>query len=392
VSRNGEASREETIEPQASLYALEVDTFGAGIDGRRAPSPAMSPEDSLGNMQTLDLWRKQIKLTYPVETTERQQLPVSGRKLEARSGHNMRYGQVAGVDKPLSRLVLGTMLEGAVSYVPHASVLFDDFIERGGNCFDTAHIYGSEAVFGNWLQRRGVRDQVVVLCKGAHTPNNNPTDLTSQLLISLERMQLDYADLYMMHRDNPDIPVSEFVDVLNEHLRAGRIKAFGGSNWTIERVEEANRYAHENGLQGFSAVSNNFSLARMVNEVWSGSIATSDPQSRGWFTTTQMPLFAWSSQARGFFVRGNPEYTDDSELVRCWYSEDNFRRLERVQTMAQERNVSPINLALAYVLNQPFPTYALIGPRTLSETRTSLPGLDIELTPQELSWLNLEEW
>jgi aryl-alcohol dehydrogenase-like predicted oxidoreductase len=129
-----------------------------------------------------------------------------------------------------------------------------------------------------------------------------------------------------------------------------------------------------------------------VNPVWAGSISTSDPQSRGWFTTSQMPLFAWSSQARGFFVRGNPDYTEDGELVRCWYSDDNFRRLERVQQIAKERGVSPINIALAYVLNQPFPTYALIGPRTLSETRTSLPGLDIELAAEDLRWLNLEEW
>jgi aryl-alcohol dehydrogenase-like predicted oxidoreductase len=178
---------------------------------------------------------------------------------------------------------------------------------------------------------------------------------------------------------------------LNGHLQAGRVRSFGASNWSVERVEEANRYAHENGLRGFSAVSNNFSLARMVNPVWHGSISTSDAESRSWFAKTQMALFAWSSQARGFFVRGNPEYTADGELVRCWYSEDNFRRLERVQELAQKRGVSPINIALAYVLNQPFPTYALIGPRALSETRTSLPGLDIELTADELRWLNLED-
>ena len=64
--------------------------------------------------------------------------------------------------------------------------------------------------------------------------------------------------------------------------------------------------------------------------------------------------------------------------------------LEQALEMAKKRNVLPINIALAYVLNQPFPTLALIGPRQLSETRTSLPALDIALTPDEVNWLNLE--
>jgi aryl-alcohol dehydrogenase-like predicted oxidoreductase len=77
-------------------------------------------------------------------------------------------------------------------------------------------------------------------------------------------------------------------------------------------------------------------------------------------------------------------------MVRAWYSDDNFQRLARVNELAKKKNAAPINLALAYVLNQPSPTFALIGPRTLSETRTSLPALDIELTDAEMRWLNLE--
>jgi aryl-alcohol dehydrogenase-like predicted oxidoreductase len=279
---------------------------------------------------------------------------------------------------------------------PHAAAMFDDFFAKGGNTFDTAYIYAGgviERVLGQWIKTRNVREQVVVMTKGAHTPFCTPQDLSRQLLESLDRQQTDYADLYLMHRDNPQIPVGEFVDVLNEHKSAGRIKAFGGSNWSIARGQEANEYAKKNGKTGFAAVSNNFSLARMVGAPWAGCISASDVESRGWFSKTQMPLFAWSSQARGFFLPGRaaPEKKDDAELVRCWYSDDNFKRLERVNEMASKRSVLPINIALAYVLNQPFPTFALIGPRQLSETRTSFAALDIELSPQELRWLNLED-
>src|SRR6185437_8028918 len=97
----------------------------------------------------------------------------------------------------------------------------------------------------------------------------------------------DHADIYMMHRDNLEIPVGEFVDGMNDLVKAGQVKVFGGSNWTLARVQEANDYAAKKGLQGFSVVSNNFSLARMVDPVWTGCVAASDPESRAWFTKTQ---------------------------------------------------------------------------------------------------------
>jgi predicted dehydrogenase/aryl-alcohol dehydrogenase-like predicted oxidoreductase len=388
LNRIGQGSEDVIVETDRSLYAYEADLFADSVAAGKVVFPAMSPEDALGNMQTLDMWRKEIGLQYP---DEKAPTTASGRALKVQQKPPMRYVSLAGIEKPISRLVLGTMLEGAIDKVSHGTALFDYWIESGGNSFDTAQIYGSEPIVGNWLQSRGVRDDVVLIVKGAHTPNCNPESLTRQLHQSLENLQTGHADLYMMHRDNLDIPVDEFVDVLNEHVQAGRIKAFGGSNWSIERIQQANKYAQQKGLQGFTVASNNFSLASMVNEVWSGCISSSDKASREWFTKTQTALFAWSSQARGFFVRGDRNFTADSELVRCWYSDDNFQRLERVKELAAKRNVLPINIAAAYVLNQPFPIFALIGPRALSEIRTSLPALEIELTEQELRFLNLED-
>jgi predicted dehydrogenase/aryl-alcohol dehydrogenase-like predicted oxidoreductase len=394
VNRNGEESRDVVVEAPAGLYTIEADTVAANIERRQAPSPAMSWADTLGNIKTLERWRLELDFLFDAEKPGAPMPPVDNRPLKVRGGNNMKYGRIEGIDKQVSRLVLGTMLEGAVLREPHGFALWDEFFRCGGNCFDTAHIYGgglNESTFGRWMKNRGIRDDLVIIGKGAHTPYCDPENLTSQLLISLERMQVDKVDIYMMHRDNPDIPVGEFVDVLNGHVQAGRIGIFGGSNWSTQRTDEANEYAKSKGLQGFSVLSNNFSLARMVDPVWGGCIQSSDPESREWFTRTQTPLFAWSSQARGFFVRADRDYTADKDLVRCWYSDDNFDRYERVQKMAKECGVIPINIALAYVLNQPFPTYPLIGPANLYELHTGLPALDIELTPEELRWLNLED-
>jgi aryl-alcohol dehydrogenase-like predicted oxidoreductase len=127
-----------------------------------------------------------------------------------------------------------------------AAPLFDAFAEAGGTLFDTAFHYGagrSDTIVGHWLHDRGMRDQCVIIGKGAHTPNCNPAAVTPQLMQSLEMLKTDHIDVYFLHRDNPDVPVGEWVDVLDEHFRAGRIRSFGGSNWTPGRIDAANAYA-----------------------------------------------------------------------------------------------------------------------------------------------------
>lgn len=373
------------------LYGLEADAFAAALASGAKDVPQMSVADTLGNLATLDAWREAAGFVYESEKPEKFLHTHTRRPLAKRADAPMRYGRVDGIALPVARLLMGCDNQRTM---PHAAAMWDDYVERGGNAFDTAYVYGNglqERLLGQWIRNRGVRSQVVVIAKGAHTPLCTPEWLTRQLEESLERLQTGYVDFYFMHRDNLDVPVGEFVDVLNTHVRAGRIKVFGGSNWTIERMAEANEYARRKGVQGFGALSNNFSLARMVDPVWGGCISASDAASRRWLTETQIPLFAWSSQARGFFTeRAGRDKLSDEQLVRCWYADDNFARRERAIALAAKKGVAPVAIAAAYVLHQPFPTFALIGPRVISETVSSLPCLDVTLTPEEVAWLNLE--
>jgi predicted dehydrogenase/aryl-alcohol dehydrogenase-like predicted oxidoreductase len=396
VHKNGEKEPVEHVtEADVTSFTLEVDAFGDAVHAGKtqAAAPAMSWADSLGNLKLLDAWRAQIGVMYDFEKPETfPKVTAANRPLAVNPKHNMKYGSVPLLGKKVSRLIMG--VDNQVT-MPHAAGIFDYWFESGGNAFDTAYIYAgglNEKLLGQWIKNRGVRNDVVVIAKGGHTPYCNPADIAKQFATSLERMQLDHADLYMMHRDNLEVPAGEFIDVLNQQVKAGKLTAFGGSNWSLERVQAANDYAKQHGLQGFSIVSNNFSLARMVAPVWGGCIMASDPASRAWFTKTQLALFPWSSQARGFFTERahRDQALNDEEMNRCWVSEDNWQRRDRVLEMAKKKNVLPINIALAYVLNQPFPTFPLIGPRTLEELRTSLPGLDISLSEDEVKWLNLE--
>ena len=381
---DGEPERVE-VATDRWLYAIEADHVAENIDRREASFPGMTWEDSLANMRTLDRWRAAIGVEYDAERPEALTVPVHGRPLARRSGAKMTYGSVDGVDKPVSRVVMGTLNRHDLR---HASVMYDDFFEMGGTCFDTARTYGdgrSEATLGRWLRNRDLREQVVVVTKGAHTPNCYPEVVTAQLAQSLDALGTDYVDVYLLHRDNAEVPVGEFVDVLDEHAVAGRIRAFGGSNWTIARFEEANEYAAKHGRTGFAVLSNNFSLARMLEPPWEGCVAASDPDSRRWLEAGQVPLLSWSSQAQGFFAGDG-----STAFPASWLSDDNVERRERARSLAREKGVEPTSIAVAYVLAQPFPVFPIIGPATMRETASSLEALTVQVTPDEAAWLNLE--
>ncbi len=376
----------------AEPYALEADAAIAALASGAVEAAQMTLDETLATARTLDRWRAAIGLRYPFEAETADVPTVSGRPLRVRDDAPMRYGEVPGVGKRMSRLVMGVDNQPDLA---HASAIFDMFVEQGGNVFDTGYVYGGgvlEGRLGRWIQNRGIRDDVVVITKGAHTPYCDPESLTRQLLESLDRQGTDHADIYMMHRDNPDVPVGEFVDVLDEHRRAGRIRVFGGSNWTPARFDEANAYAAANGRHGFEVLSNHFGLAEAYDVPWDGCEHATDPASKRWLEERQVPLLPWSSQARGFFTgRAAPGDTSDAELVRCYYSDDNFERLRRARELGEQYGVPATAIALAYVLHQPFPTFPLFGPRTIAEARSSMTGLSVELSPEQVAWLDLRD-
>ena len=313
----------------------------------------------------------------------------------------MHYATIPGVEKPVSRLVQGTaMING--SNQEWGLSLFDSVFELGCNTFDTAHGYGggqTERVLGRWMRERGLQDQVVIITKASH-PNADrkrvtPYDITSDLHDSLVRLQLDTIDLYLLHRDDPAVPVGPIVEVLNEHKAAGKIKVFGGSNWSRQRIQEANEYAAAHGLTPFAISSPNFSLAEQFQEPWPDCISISkDAESRAWYAQNQMPLFAWSSLAGGFFsgrfTRDNLGTFDqyfDKVCVDTYCYEANFQRFDRAAQMAQEKGVSVAQAAMAYVVNQPLNLFPLVAHESRDELAANLAAFDLKLTSDELAWL-----
>lgn len=315
----------------------------------------------------------------------------------------MIYGHVPGIERRVARVVQGTVMLSS-DEEERGFALLDDVLGLGGNAFDTAHHYGRgdcERVFGRWVRERGVRDEVFVIGKGAHHSEDRdrvtPFDITADLHDSLARFGFDHIDLYLLHRDDPSVPVGPIVETLNRHLEEGLIGAYGGSNWSVGRIREANDHAREHGLAPFVASSPNLSLAVQAKEPWPGCVSISGPEGEGarrWYTGEGMPLFTWSSLAGGFFSgrfsRDNLDSFDDDLDVLCaetYGHEENFERLDRAQALAEDRGLTLPQVALAYVLSQPMEVFALVGCNTGEEFRANARAAGVGLTPEEVSWL-----
>ena len=260
---------------------------------------------------------------------------------------------------------------------------------------------------GDWIRRRGNRADLMIHAKGAHTEGRRqrvtPTDIRCDINETLTCLAVQTVDVFTLHRDDAARPVGPLLECLAEARDAGHLRCYGASNWSRGRLEEADDYADSRGLARFALSSPQFSLAVPNEPSWPGCLDARDAQSRRWYERTQRPLFAWSALALGFFTgRYEPRESLDPaqvaaleadpwtrDVLRVFYSADNFRRRSRAEELAVERGVSATQIALAWVLHQPLALFAVVGPRSVPELEELFAVFDISLTPTELAWLDL---
>lgn len=318
----------------------------------------------------------------------------------------MEYRKIPFVEKEASRIVFGTatapMMAGEES-----GEFFDALYEMGINTFDTARQYNlAEKVLGDWMASRNMRDKVNIITKGAHhlpdgTKRVSRIGIEEDLKRSQELLQTDHFEMYLLHRDDETVPVGEIVEILNELHERGAIGAFGGSNWTRERVEEANAYAAAHGLVPFTISSPNYGLAEQRGDVWGGGSTTiSGPaheKDREWYAGQHMPIIAYSSLARGMFAgrirstqRDQAEKLLDEFAVKGYCCEDNFQRLARTEELCEEKGCTVAQLALAYILCQKeLDVFAVCSSTSPERIRDNIRALSVKLTEEELEWLDL---
>ncbi len=301
----------------------------------------------------------------------------------------MQTVALSNTDLHVSSFCLGVMPLGDRYGGKEGDALLDLFVEHGGSFFDTAHCYcfwtdagagSSERALADYLHRRGLWSEVTVATKGGHPSEPGyrtvdqylaPGRIAADIDDSLGRMRIDTIDLYWLHRDDPRVPVAEIVDCLNAEVDAGRIRYFAGSNWSGARLEEANAYAAANGRQGFLASQPCWSLA---NKPMGRTMRELSVEDWEYHARSRLPVIPYSPTAQGYFA-------SNAGKGKAYDRPENAARLQKVNTLAAQLGKSPNQIALAWLMNQPFPVIPILGTGNPDHLLDALDAEGIELDP-----------
>jgi len=315
----------------------------------------------------------------------------------------MNYKKIEDLDLSTSNIVMGTgfnhMMRGSRK---EAFKMLDYAFECGINIFDTAHIYGeAEVLLGEWINKRKIRDKVIILSKGANPTKENPhrcnkESLKEDIEESFRRLKTDYIDIYLLHRDDESVSPESVLEGLNEYYDSGKIKIFGGSNWSVNRLEEVNNLAKKEGIKGFSVSSPCFSLAEQIGDPWGGSVnisGDSHKSDRKWYEENQIPVISYSALARGFlsgkYKTGMNIHGSDLQngTIEEYNYPENILRLKRCENLAKEKNTAVSVIALSYILGQDMNVFPIISPSEKEHLKINLMALDIKLSKEEIIYL-----
>ncbi|MFA6690070.1 MAG: aldo/keto reductase [Sphaerochaetaceae bacterium] len=309
-----------------------------------------------------------------------------------------------------SRIALGCDHYGETISQETAFRLLDLYVSNGGNLLDTAMVYGqkvdegpstSEPTIGQWLKDTGMRKKVAIATKGGHPHIGRMHDsrldwksLSHDINRSLEQLGTDHVDLWFLHRDDPRIGVDEIIDMLDEFVTTGLTFQIGASNWSHERIAEANEYAKRNGRHMFTASEIQWSLAVCTPDQWGDdTIVCMDDTAHAWYRKQQIPVFCYASQAKGLFskiIAGEADTLSERARTR-FLTDENLERVDRCAALSKELGVSPAALCVAYITSQNIPTVAIVGSSKVDQLQDTLSMADLELTQEQIAFLEGRE-
>lgn len=317
----------------------------------------------------------------------------------------MGYAKIPHVDKPVSRILFGTAMQPFMMGGDDDALL-DAVVKMGINTFDSARNYlGAELSLGRWMEKRGNRDDLVILSKCSHPSmfgrkRVSETEIRKDFAKSAKALGTNYIDIYLLHRDDPDVEVAVPVEVFNAMHAEGKIGAFGGSNWTHQRIEEANEYAYRHNLVPFEVSSPNFGLADQVRDPWGGGCVTisgpANKEAREWYGKNRMPVIAYSSLGHGLFSgrvkSSEPERAKDvmdAAALKGYACEENFERLRRCEELAEEKQRSVAQIAMAWIFAQKLNTFAVVSSSSAERMQQNIDAMQIALSEEESRYLDL---
>ncbi len=301
-------------------------------------------------------------------------------------------------DLSVSPLCLGTAQFGTGVSKEEAKAQLSRFFDHGGNFIDTAHVYGdwgnegdglSERVIGEWLRETGARARAVLSTKGAHphmqsmhTPRLSEAEILSDLEGSLQYLQTDVIDVYFLHRDNPAVPAADVLGWLESARRAGKIRHYGCSNWTLPRLREAEDAAAANGFEGYRANQLLWSLADVnLSGVADKTLVAMDEATHAHHAARGLSAMAFTALAHGYFQRRAARGPVSSNLAAVYHNPTNQALFELMDD-ANDIGFSPLDLSVGYLTHRPFPSVPIISFSSVAQLDEAVASAQVKLPPR----------
>ena len=314
----------------------------------------------------------------------------------------MDYTTLGKTGLKVSRLCLGCMSYGSSKWrdwvldEEASRTFFKQALDAGINFFDTADMYSngaSEEVTGRALKKLGIRREEIVIATKVYNPTGeSPNERgTSKKHVrhaidaSLRRLGLDYVDLYQIHRYDATTPVEETLEALTDVINQGKALYIGASSMSAWEFARLLYLADRHGYARFVSMQNHYNLVYREEEREMNPLCREEG----------IGLIPWSPLARGFLA-GNRRPTDRGETTRSksdefahrlYYQESDFQVVDRVTQIAEKRGVNNVQVALAWILQQPGLTAPIIGATKEHHLDDAVKALELKLEPEELKAL-----
>lgn len=292
----------------------------------------------------------------------------------------MKYRQLGTTELEVSSIGLGCVTFGREIDEEASFAVMNHALDCGINLFDSAEAYAagaSETVIGNWLHSRSVRDQVVLATKVAGSLTRERILTSAEA--SLRRLQTDRIDLFQVHHWDKNVALDETLAALDTLVTQGKVRHVGCSNYNADQLQQALSHQATNHWSPMISVQPNYNL--VVRDIEDELIPLCAAQNVG--------IISYSPLGAGFLTgkyrQGGPIPTGTRfDIIPghqdIYFSDENFRKVEKLRTEAEAKGISMIQLALAWVINQPGITSVLIGGRTTSHIDQAFQAEALPLT------------
>jgi aryl-alcohol dehydrogenase-like predicted oxidoreductase len=314
----------------------------------------------------------------------------------------MEFTTLGRTGMRISRICLGCMSYGSSEWRPwvldehQARPFFKRAIEAGINFFDTADIYSlgaSEEVTGKLLREMASLDEVVLATKLALPMSKGPNmrglsrkHVQQACEASLRRLGVDTIDLYQLHRLDPDTPIEETLDALDDLVRQGKVRHIGASSMYAWEMAKALGISDRTGKARFATMQNHYNLVYREEEREMMPLCE----------TEEVAVIPWSPLARGILAGSRKALREKAGTTRqesdgftdFLYDQDSdWDVVMAVQDVAKQRELPMAQVALAWMLSKPFVTAPIIGATKLAHLEDAIAALDVELEASEIDQL-----